>query len=251
MWKTVFILNRDKLILKGITGINLFSGNTVVMFKRILVADDIDSINHAVASVLESLNIKEVEYAQYCDNAYLKAKKAKLDRNPFDLLICDLSFKQDYRQERITSGQELIAILKKEDPSLKVIVHSIEDQPHTVKSLWESGNIDAYVCKDRRGMNELRDAIYNLAQGRTYNSPRIERSLKQENLVVLNYFEISLLSSIANGLTQDEIQEKFIKEKIQPSSKSAIEKRLKELRENFNAKTTPHLIGIVKDLKLI
>ncbi len=221
------------------------------MFKRVLVADDIDSINHAVASVMNDFNIQEVEYAQYCDNAYLKAKKAKLDGKPFNLLICDLSFKQDYRQEKITSGKELIAILKKEDPDLKVIVHSIEDQPHTVKSLWESGNIDAYVCKDRRGMSELKEAILNLAKGRTYNSPRIERSLKQENLVVLNNFEINLLSSIANGLTQDEIQEKFIREKIQPSSKSAIEKKLKELRENFNAKTTPHLIGIVKDLKLI
>lgn len=221
------------------------------MFKKVLVADDIDSINHAVASVLREYNIETVEYAQYCDKAYIKAKRAMMDGVPFDLLICDLSFKSDHREESIKGGKELIAILKEMDPALRVIVNSIEDHPHTVKSLWESGNIQGYVCKDRNGMKELRDAISELSRGKTYNSPRIDRSLKQENLTILDDLEIKLLTYISQGLTQDEIQDKFKNENISPSSKSAIEKRLKELRENFNAKTTPHLIGIVKDLKLI
>ncbi|QED37857.1 response regulator transcription factor [Antarcticibacterium arcticum] len=221
------------------------------MFKKVLVADDIDSINHAVASVLKEFNVQQVEYAQYCDNAYLKAKRAQMDGEAFDLLICDLSFKSDHREEKITSGKDLIAILKKENPQLKVIVNSIEDQPHTVKTLWDSGNIDAYVCKDRQGMKELKEAIVNIYAGKTYNSPRIERSLKQENLILLSDFEIKLLTYISQGLTQDEIQEKFKQLKISPGSKSAIEKSLKEMRDEFGAKTTPHLIGIVKDLKLI
>lgn len=221
------------------------------MFKKVLVADDIDSINHAVASVLKDFNIEKVAYAQYCDKAYVIAKKAILEGEPFDLLVCDLSFKSDYRDEQISGGKELIGLLKKEDPNLKVLVNTIEDHPHTVKALWASGNIDGYVCKDRNGMQELKEAIFNLSRGKTYNSPRIERSLKQENLIVLKDFEINLLTSIANGLTQDEIQEKFKKDDISPASKSAIEKRLKELREDFKAKNTSHLIGIVKDLKLI
>ncbi|CAN5201673.1 hypothetical protein BH23BAC2_BH23BAC2_17030 [soil metagenome] len=221
------------------------------MFKRVLVADDIDSINHAVSSVLRDLNILSVEYAQYCDKAYIKARKALMDGEPFDLLICDLSFKTDHLGEKIKGGRELISLLKEMDPNLKVLVNTIEDHPHTVKILWESGNIAGYVCKDRNGMKELKEAIQNISRGKTYNSPRIERSLKQENLTLLDTFEVSLLKHISNGLTYDEIQEKFKTQNISPNSKSAIEKRLKELRENFNAKTTPHLIGIVKDLKLI
>ncbi|WP_373520857.1 hypothetical protein [Aquiflexum sp.] len=221
------------------------------MFIKALVVDDIDSINHAVASVLRDLEIENVEYAQYCDKAYIKAKRAMMDKVPFDLLICDLSFKTDHREESIKGGRELIAILKEMDPDLQVIVNSIEDHPHTVKSLWESGNIQGYVCKDRNGMKELCEAIKALSVGKSYNSPRIDRSMKQENLTILDNLEIKLLTYISQGLTQDEIQEKFKTENIFPSSKSAIEKRLKELRENFNAKTTPHLIGIVKDLKLI
>lgn len=221
------------------------------MFKKVLVADDIDSMNHAVASVLKEFKIEQVEYAQYCDNAYLKAKRALQDGIPFDLLICDLSFKSDHREVEIASGKELIAILKKQDPALKVIVNSIEDHPHTVKTLWDSGNIEAYVCKDRQGMKELKDAISSLSRGKIYNSPRIQRSLKQDNLTLLNDFEIKLLSFISNGWTHDEIQENFKENNISPSSKSAIEKRLKELREDFSAKTTPHLISLLKDLKLI
>lgn len=221
------------------------------MFKKVLVVDDIDSMNHAVATVLSAFNIEHIEYAQYCDNAYLKAKRAIQDGEPFDLLICDLSFKSDHRKVKIASGKDLIAILKKEDPELKIIVNSIEDHPNTVKALWDSGNIEAYVCKDRQGMKELNEAIVTVFRGNTYNSPRIERSLKQGNLIILNDFEIKLLRHVSNGLTHQEIQENFKENQISPSSKSAIEKRLKELREDFNAKTTPHLIGLLKDLKLI
>ena len=51
------------------------------MFKKVLVAEDMDSINHAVASVLEELNIAEVAHAQYCDKAWLLAKKASQEKN--------------------------------------------------------------------------------------------------------------------------------------------------------------------------
>ncbi len=221
------------------------------MFKKVLVAEDMDSINHAVASVLNELNIPEIAHAQYCDKAWLLAKKASQDGEPFDLLICDLSFKEDHRDEKIKSGKELIALLKSEYPYLKVLVNSIEDHPQTVKELWESGNIDGYVCKDRRGLKELKIAIAKLWEGQTYNSPTIEKALNQNNLLVLNDFEINIVKFLSNGLTQDQMQEELKTLNIKPSSKSAIEKRLKDLREEFNANTNPHLVSIMKDLQLI
>lgn len=221
------------------------------MFKKVLVAEDMDSINHAVASVLNELDIPEVAHAQYCDKAWLLAKKASQDEQPFDLLICDLSFKEDHREERIKSGKELIAILKSEYPDLKVLVNSIEDHPQTVRELWESGNIDGYVCKDRRGLKELKEAIEKLDKGETYSSPSIQKALNRSNLLVLNDFEINIVKFLADGLTQDQIEQKLKSKNIKPSSKSAIEKKLKDLREEFNANTNPHLVSIMKDLQLI
>jgi len=221
------------------------------MFKKVLVAEDMDSINHAVASVLNELDIPEIAHAQYCDKAWLLAKKASQEEKPYDLLICDLSFKEDHREEKLKSGKELITALKSEDPKLKVIVNSIEDHPQTVKDLWNSGNIDAYICKDRHGLKELKEAILHLNNGEIYNSPSIEKILKQNNVLNLNDFEISIVKYLANGFTQDQIQQELKNNNIKPNSKSAIEKRLKELREEFHANTNPHLISIMKDLKLI
>jgi DNA-binding NarL/FixJ family response regulator len=221
------------------------------MINKVLVAEDMDSINHAVAGVLKELSIEDVAHAQYCDKAWVMAKKALLDGDAFNLLICDLSFKPDHREVKISSGKELIAKLKKEDPNLKIIVNSIEDHPQTVKALWDSGNIDGYVCKDRNGLKDLKDAILKISSGEKYNSPTIEAALQQENLYFLNEMEVELLSLISKGYTQDEVREEFKKRSISPNSKSAIEKKLKELREQFNANTTPHLIGILKDLNII
>lgn len=221
------------------------------MFKKVLVAEDMDSINLAVASVLQNLDIDRVEHAQYCDKAWLLAKKAMQDKEPFQLLICDLSFKNDHHTEKINSGKELINLLKREDPNLKILVNTIEDHPHTVRSLWDSGQIDGYVCKDRNGMRDLKKAILALNDGHQYNSDGIEAILKKDNLLFLGNWEMELLQAVAVGLTQDEIQKDFKKRNITPSSKSSIEKRLKELREEFSANTTAHLIGIVKDLKIL
>ncbi|MGB7786584.1 MAG: DNA-binding response regulator [Salinimicrobium sp.] len=220
-------------------------------FQKVLVAEDMDSVSHAVSSVLCDLDINRVEHASYCDKAMTILKKATQEYEPFDLLICDLSFKSDFVDQKLHSGQELIAAAKKENPGIKVIVNSVEDHPQIVRSLWDSGNIDAYVCKDRHGMRDLKNAILSLQQGKTFNSPSIEKALQHNNLLVLNNFEVQLLNCVANGLTQKEIEDTFKKKNISPSSKSAIEKRLKELREEFGANTTPHLIGIVKDLKII
>ena len=221
------------------------------MFKKVLIAEDMDTVNHAVNSILNELNIAVIDHAQYCDKAYLMAKKASNDNIPYELLICDLSFKTDHRDEKIKSGQELITVLKSEFPELKVIVNSVEDSSHTVKNIWESGHINAYVCKDRKGMSSLREAIQAVKEGKLYNSPNIQQKLQQQNTFTLNDFEIKLLDYLAKGFTQDKIEESLKAKNIKPSSKSSIEKRLKELKEEFGANTTAHLISIVKDLRLI
>lgn len=221
------------------------------MFKKVLVAEDSEGMNVGVRSVLEKLQVKQVAYAQYCDEAWLKAQRAFVDGTPFELLICDLSFKADHRNEKIGSGQELITALKREQPGLKTIVFSVEDHPQIVRAFWESGQIEGYVCKDRKGLAELREAIVEIYKGTSYLSPQLAAVLKRKNLVTLTVYEVELLTRLAGGLTQEEIEQQFKKAGISPSSKSSIEKRLKELKEEFSANTTIHLVTILKDLRLI
>ena len=221
------------------------------MFKKILAAEDIDNIKLGVASILEKLAIPEIIHAQYCDEAYLQFKKAEHSHAPFDLLITDLSFKESHREEKLTSGEELFKALKAEDPSLKVIVYSMEDHPQRFSTLWQSGLIDGYVCKDRKGLENLKDAIETVYNGEKYISQKLSDAVKQKNLVEISGYDIDLLAQLAEGSTVDEISENFKSRKLKPYSKRSIERRLQELKGEFGAKTTIHLVRLASELRLI
>lgn len=221
------------------------------MFKKILAAEDIDSIQLGVSSILKELKIPQITHAQYCDEAYLEFKKALKDDQPYDLLITDLSFKESHRKERITSGEQLFKALKAEDPSLKVIVYSMEDHPQRFNNLWKTGLLDGYVCKDRRGLENLKDAMREVFNGCSYISQPLSDTVKQKNLVELDNYDMELLALLAQGATQEDIQQHFKSKNMKPNSRSSIEKRLRELRAEFGAKTTIHLITLLSDLRLI
>ena len=46
------------------------------MFKKVLVAEDFDSISITVGQALGELSVSEIHHAKYCDDAILKIKKA-------------------------------------------------------------------------------------------------------------------------------------------------------------------------------
>ena len=219
------------------------------MFEKILIVEDFDSTYKSLSTFLKTMGKPKVDIAPYCDEAYLKCKRAALDQEPYDLLICDLSFKADHRNEKITSGEELSMLLNKELPDLKIIIHSIEDPPSRIRKLKPF--INGYVCKGRKGMEYLKIAIDEVSKGNFYLSPTLEAALNQSNIKELTNYEIQLLRCLAEGYTQDQICAEFMQKGLSPGSKSAIEKRIKELKDEFGAKTNAQLIGIVLSLQLI
>ena len=221
------------------------------MFQKVLIAEDQDFVNLGIKGVLQKLQIESFSHTQYCDEAYLKIKRAILDNDPFDLLICDLNFKADYRDEQIESGESLAKKLKKEIPNLKIIINTVEEHPNIIKRIWNSGIADAYVIKDRNGFNNLELAINELESNDKYLSPSIESVLSRSNIIELSDYELELLKFISQGYSQEQIHQIFVDKEVSPNSKSSIEKKLKELRDLFEANTNPHLIGIIKDLQII
>ncbi|MFT6048339.1 MAG: DNA-binding NarL/FixJ family response regulator [Patiriisocius sp.] len=221
------------------------------MIKKVLVAEDIDSINIGVVKTLKEQGILDYDVAQYCDDAYVKFKKELLDEAPYDLLITDLSFKKDHRNEKLANGEALLTQLKKEQPSLKIIVFTVEDHPQKFKTIWETGFIDAYVCKDRNGLKNLIAAIETIKNGGKYTSLKLQRSIGKKNTVQITELDTMLITLLSEGYTQKEIEILFKAKNISPSSRSSIEKRLKDLRDDLGAKTMIHLVTIAKELRLI
>ncbi|NER14545.1 response regulator [Leptobacterium flavescens] len=221
------------------------------MFKKVLVAEDLENINRGVASVFNELGMPEPVFAQYCDDAYIKVKRAELDGSPFELLISDLSFKQDHREQKYPSGEELIKALKEESPDLKVIIFSVEDRPQKIRKLFDELQIDAYVCKGRKGSEELKNAVVDVYNHKKYISSEVADALTKKNVVEISPYDIRLVKLLSDGFRQEEIGDYLKKKGEYPNSTSTIEKRLNKLKIHFKARNSTHLVSIIKDMGLI
>jgi len=221
------------------------------MFQKVLINDDHDAILSSIAQILSKLQVESIERSQYCDEAYLKVKRAELDQTSYDLLITDLSFKRDHRNIDLVSGEDLIEKLRLEAPHMPIIVYSMKDQLQKVRQLVNNHNISGYVCKDRKGSRELEDAIKMVYQGERYLSPQVSQALSPRTDLEIEDFDIQLLKLLSKGLSQDEISNDFKSNNISPNSLSTIEKRLNKLRIQFKANNAIHLVATAKDLGLI
>ena len=221
------------------------------MFKKVLIAEDFDSINIAVKQTMEQLGVEEIHYAKYCDDALLKFKKALQDNKPFDLLISDLSFVADYREIEIPSGEKLVEVIKKIHPSIKVIVYSVEDKAYTIKTLFKDQNIDAFVHKGRNSISQLKTAMESLLYDKKFISPELAHILQSNSTNEIDNYDIELLNKLASGVALEDMEPLFKKLNITPNSKSTIEKRVAKLKDYFKANNNIHLIAITKDLGII
>jgi len=221
------------------------------MFKKVLVAEDMDSINGGLSKALHSLGITNFDHAKYCDDALLKVKKARLDNEPYDLLISDLSFIKDHREQKLKSGDELVVAVKNELPNIKTIVFSVEDRKQRVQRLVDKVGVDAFVGKGRNGLFELKKAIEIVYANESYLSQDIAQVMRNKEVLEINEYDINVLQHLANGYNQDQISELFKNDNIKPNSLSSVEKRINKLKTYFKASNTIHLIALTKDIGLI
>lgn len=222
------------------------------MFKKVLVAEDFDSISIAVGQALKELSVSEIHHAKYCDDAFLKIKKALHDDEPYDLLVSDLSFKIDHRETKLNSGEELIAATKKVQPNIKTIVFSIEDKSFRVKSLFTNLGINAYVSKGRNSIPELKKAISEIFNSNSKTlSVELSQALRDKSLIEIETYDIEILKLLSKGYILDEISTEFKNTGLVPNGSSSLEKRINRLKIYLKANNNVHLIAIAKDLGLV
>lgn len=222
------------------------------MFKKILVVEDIDSINLGVVAMLQEETDAEVFHCKYCDEAWLKIKSAVLNNAPFDLLISDLSFTPDHRETQIGNGEELVKTVKEQYPEIKILVYSVENRFGTIKKLIDDYKIDAFISKGRNSISELKSALNSLVKSdKVILSTNIQEVYNNSELVELQEEDIVILRHLSEGLSQSEISNELKKLGSTTSSLSSVEKRVNKLKIYFDAKNTVHLISVSKDLGLI
>lgn len=218
------------------------------MYKRVLVAEDLDTIALTVKQALESIDIVHIDITKYCDDAFLKIKKGIADNNPYELLITDLSFKKDHRETVLHSGEDLIEAAKRIQPDLKTVVFSIEDKSFLISKLQTQLKIDAYVMKGRNSIENLQQTIHNLYHQK---ETKVAPTTGTTRLIEIDQYDVSLLKLLANGLSIQEISKDFKTQNCIPNSTSSIEKKINKLKIYFKATNNVQLIALTKDLGII
>ncbi len=221
------------------------------MFKNVLVIDDHNSVNYGIVQTLKkNTQIQQIVFAQNCDDAYIKFQKAILDGTLFDLVITDLTFKEDYRKQKIKSGVDLIRLLKEKQSGIKIIVYSVEDRKAKVQSLIETHNINGFISKGKYGLKELLEAIPSVWNNILYTSKALKMNT-QNSIFEIDDFDILILDKLSKGVSQKEIAKLFQYQKAKSTSLSSIEKKINKLKVHFKAKNTVHLVATCKDLGII
>ncbi|MGV0924946.1 response regulator [Empedobacter tilapiae] len=218
------------------------------MFKKVLIAEDFESFNISVQKVLKDLNVENPDYAFYCDDAFLKVKKALHDKQPYDLLISDLSFEEDHREQNLKGGRELIEAVKAIQPDLKVIVFSVEKKADMVDNLFQNYKIDGFVAKGREDSKELKKAIKTVFEGNIHIGLAMKQNIKHKNTFEFTSYDITLVSLLSNGVLLKDIPFHLVEKEIKPSSKSSVEKRLSILKESLQVTSNHQLVAFFKDL---
>lgn len=222
------------------------------MFKKVIIAEDLEDINLGIEQTLKNLDIVNFQHAKYCDDAFLKIRKAILDNEPYDLLISDLSFKKDHRDVKITCGDELVERVRELQPDIKIIAYSVEDKSHRIKSLFDNADIDGFVLKGRNSIEDLKKAIHiTSTSDQKFISYEVAAALQEKSNFEIDDLDIQILKHLSSGTAQDEIIQIFKDLGIKPNSKSAMEKRLSKLKDFFKANNTVHLVSIAKDMGII
>lgn len=129
------------------------------MKNRVLVVMDFESLNIFVNKIIEKKFSFDSIIAQNCDDAYLKVKEAIHKKTPYDLLISDLNFDTEDLELKLKSGEELIATIKKIQPSIKIIVFAGDIKHLRKKALFKNYNIDAFITKGGNSAVNLEKSI--------------------------------------------------------------------------------------------
>jgi two-component system capsular synthesis response regulator RcsB len=217
------------------------------MFERVLIAEDHHSVNSWVQQTLTALGVVHIRQAHYCDDALKLIQIGIANGDSYDLLITDLSFREDRPEQKLSSGAELIAAARRLQPELKILVFSAENQPAIVASLYERLDVNGYVPKGPRDEEDMNKALKQLAAHKTYVPIEFRHAVREKNAHDFTKYDLIIISELAQGTYQKNIPYVLEKQGFKASSLSSVEKRLGQIRDALGFTKNEQLIAYCKD----
>ena len=217
------------------------------MINKIIIAEDHESANLSIEKTIEEFRIEQHDYVFYCDDAFNKIQLAKQKGEPYDLLITDLVFDADGTPQKFVDGYELIQAVRSIQPDIMILVFTGEDRAVNIHKLYKQYEVDGYVRKARHDIKELKLAFEALSRGKTYYPHTVLQLMRQASNYNFKDFDVTIIRLLAQGYKQREIETYLKENKIEPCSLSSIEKRLKEIRNEFGFSNNEQLMLFCRD----
>lgn len=203
---------------------------------NVFLVEDHDIVRHGIKALLEG----EPEIAIIGEAANGEQAISKLSSIQPDVILMDMNMP-------VMNGLESTRIIKRDYPSVKVLILSMHDHESYLIDMLDAG-ADGYILKNS-SREELVFAIKKIANDGMYMAPEFTMSMlakykmetgrnrRPENLdIQLTEREKNVLDLIAEGLTNVEIANKLF------TSVRTIETRRKKLLEKTGTKNTATLI---------
>lgn len=221
------------------------------MITKVLIAEDLESVNLSVQITLEELTITNVAHAYYCDDALYRITQAVKAASSFDLLITDLFFIPDDRKQVLSGGIDLIIAAREVQPDLSILVFSAENKPAVISQLYNQYDINGFVGKARNDVRDLKEAINEIAQHRRYFPRHIRQLIEKKHAYSFSEFDIKIITLLAQGTPQKDIPAHLQRNGIKPSGPSSIEKRLNQMKDALGFTKNEQLVLHCKELGAI
>ena len=205
---------------------------------KLLIVEDYDALSLGIISHLkrQSQGIDyKVTQINNLTEALLEARM-----RCFDVILLDFYLNNS------TGGGDLFLKARSEFACKpKIIIFSRVDKMDIVDHLVHQLEADGFILKSSNSLDEIVPAIAATLRGERYFSPTISEKLKRFSTNKdIDYIDRLLLKGLSKGMKQNEIADYLIENGISLTP-SAIEKRVKRLKEHFKAKTSLELMSIV------
>lgn len=200
---------------------------------QIILVDDHHLFGQSLSSLL--IQMKEVRHI----NVFQRGEDVLefLSLNMVDVVISDLQMPE-------MNGIELTKKIHDKFPHIKVLILTIDDEPHKIRQAISAG-ASGYLLKDT-DKAELEEAIQKLYQGLPYYSAKVlkiittgekDKSLIEKELSQLSAREVDVLKLIAQEYSTNEIAELLF------VSVNTIESHRKSLMKKLDVK---NVVGLIK-----
>jgi len=209
---------------------------------NLLIADDHQLITDGISKILESEKmIGEIHTA----SNGREAVDIVLTKD-IDCVIMDINMP-------VLNGLEATKLIKRQKPSVKVIVVSMLSDAAIVSKMMKAG-ADAFINKDT-GKTELLKAIVKVMQGEKYISHEIsnnlithltDRNVRSSDVEKqLTAREIEIIRLIADGMTNHEIAKRLFLSIV------TVDTHRKNMLAKLQLKNTASLVKYAADHKLL